>query len=140
MAIALESAEREELERMLASPESIEADPFGLAKRLCDLVNAHGGASAEFPTDIHELLIRALEHRAIFGPAVPVIDGLVRERGLFPYLEMPTSDSRTTSREMHRPMDFDDRIVFHRAQADVYHRLLNGENERSAPPPALARA
>lgn len=141
MAIALEPAEREELERTLASPEAIKVDPFGLAKPLCDLVNAHGGASAEFPTDIQELLIRALEYRAVFGPAVPIIDGLVRERGLFPYLEnadLGLADE--LAREMHRPMDFDDRIVFHRAQADVYHRLLNGENVALSAPTSFGKS
>lgn len=141
MAVALTPAEREIFERTLASPVSIGADPFGLAKRLCDLVNAHGGASPDFPTDIQELLIRAVEHRAAFGPAIPVIDGLVRERGLFPYLvnaDLGIADE--LAREMHRPLDFDDEIVFHRAQADVYHRLLNGENVALSAPTSFGKS
>lgn len=141
MAVAMETAERQELESVLADAEAIGRDPFGLARRLCDLVNAHGGAAAEFPTDVQEILIRARAQRESFGPAMSVIDGLVRERGLFPYLaDAHLGVADQLALEMHRPLDFEGDTVFHRAQARVYHLLLKGENVALSAPTSFGKS
>ncbi len=141
MAVVLESGDRQALESLLADPEAIGREPFGLARQLCELVNVHGGAAAEFPTDVQDLLIRARAQRDAFGPAIPIIDGLVRERGLFPYLEgaqLGVADQLAL--EMHRPLDFAGDTVFHRAQARVYHLLLNGENVALSAPTSFGKS
>lgn len=141
MAIAMKPAEKAAFEAELDDADAIARDPFGLARRLCQLVNENGGASAEFPTDVHDLLIRARARRESFGPAIPVIDALVRERGLFPYLTGATlSLADQLALEMHRPMDFDAETVFHRAQARVYHLLLNGENVALSAPTSFGKS
>lgn len=141
MAIALERTDRELLENLLSNTEAISRDPFGLAQRLCELVNTYGGASPEFPTDVHELLIRARAQREAFGPAIPIIDGIIRERGLFPYLrgaDLSVADQLAV--EMHRPWSFGGETVFHRAQARVYHLLLNGENVALSAPTSFGKS
>jgi hypothetical protein len=141
VAIAMETERREALERVLADAEAIGRDPFGLARQLCDLINAHGGAAAEFPTDVHDLLIRARAQRDGFGSAAIIIDGLVRERGLFPYLGgAQLGEADQLALEMHRPLDFDGDIVFHRAQARVYHLLLKGENVALSAPTSFGKS
>jgi hypothetical protein len=141
MAIVLQDEERQALESVLGDAEAIGRDPFGLARQLCDLVNAHGGAAAEFPTDIQDLLIRARAQRNAFGPAIPIIDGLVRERGLFPYLqEARLGVADQLALEMHRPVDFAGDTVFHRAQARVYHLLLRGENVALSAPTSFGKS
>lgn len=141
MAIAMEPADREAIERVLEEPEAIARDPFGLAKRLCELVNTHGGANPKFPTDVQDLLIRARAYREAFGPAIPIIDGLVRERGLFPYLQHASLGvADRLALEMHRPLDFGDDTVFHSAQARVYHLLLNGKNVALSAPTSFGKS
>lgn len=141
MAVVMETEEREALERVLGDVEAIARDPFGLARRLCDLVNAHGGAASEFPTDVHDLLIRARAQREAFGSATLIIDGLVRERGLFPYLAgVRLGEADLLALEMHRPLDFEGDIVFHRAQARVYHLLLKGENVALSAPTSFGKS
>ncbi len=106
-----------------------------------ELVNVHGGAAAEFPTDVQDLLIRARAQRDAFGPAIPIIDGLVRERGLFPYLEgAQLGIADQLALEMHRPVDFAGDTVFHRAQARVYHLLLKGENVALSAPTSFGKS
>ena len=140
MAVALTDEERASLERVLGSRGTIAQDPFGIARTLCDLVNRFGGANPAFPTDIHALLIRAREQREAFGPAAVVVDALVRERGLFPYLtDVPLDLRDRLACEMHRPEGIDDK-VFHREQADVYHRLLGGENLALSAPTSFGKS
>lgn len=140
MAVALNVGERAELERIIADPEAIASDPFGLARTLCHLVNASGGAVEPFPTDVQDLLIRACEQREAFGIARPLIDALLRERGLFPYLDTAVlGPAEALAVEMHRPFEMEDK-VFHRPQAEVYHRLLSGENVALSAPTSFGKS
>lgn len=141
MAIALDAADRDRLIATLDDPEAIAREPFAVAQHLCTLVNTAGGASPEFPTDIQDLLIRARAQRDAFGPASPIIDGLVRERGLFPYLQGVTLGAADQlAVEMHRPLDFGEETVFHRVQARVYHLLLNGQNVALSAPTSFGKS
>lgn len=78
----------------------------------------------------HELTIRALAQRDKLAAEQAVLDALVRQRGLFPYLQpqsLGTADA--LAYEAHRPLDLPDpAVVFHAAQARAYHALLAGEN------------
>jgi hypothetical protein len=141
VAVALEAVELNRLIAILEDPRTIARDPFSLARQICDLVNAAGGASVDFPTDIQDLLIRARAQRDAFGPAIPIVDGLIRERGLFPYLrEAKLGAADQLALEMHRPLDFGDETVFHRVQARVYHLLLNGRNVALSAPTSFGKS
>ena len=118
----------DEIKRSLSSAEMIIQAPFELLKAIAALLNKGDLSSEEQGRD---LLCRALEHRKIFGNYQPILDGLIREFGLFPYLndaESSLSLSDAIAYEYHRPISSDEPIVFHREQAEIYRRLLAGEN------------
>ncbi|MEA2232695.1 MAG: hypothetical protein QOD83_2511 [Solirubrobacteraceae bacterium] len=83
-----------------------------------------------------ELIIRALEHREELGEERAVLEALVRQAGLFPYLDarvLGVADA--IAYEAHRPLNFsagkgagDADVVFHVAQAAAYRHLLAGED------------
>jgi rhodanese-related sulfurtransferase len=92
---------------------------------------AHHGAF-EDKDEARDMLIRVLDRRDVVpAPLLGLVDGLVREHGLFPYLrdasDLPLADRLAL--ELHRPFpDVSDDLVFHSQQAMVYERLLAGEN------------
>ena len=118
-----------ELKGLLAQPERIKRDPFGLLKEMTRLYNSRSDGTGRSEDLCRDLVFRALECRDAFGSYQPILDGLVRELGLFPYLDdgsLSLMDS--IAYEYHRPLPFGEPIVFHREQAEVYRRLLDGEN------------
>ena len=95
--------------------------------------------------EARDLVIRALDHRARFsGDTHDILQDLVREYGLFPYLrdviEMPFADQ--IAYEAHRPTawSFQDDLVFHSEQAMVYERLLAGENVVLSAPTSFGKS
>jgi ATP-dependent helicase YprA (DUF1998 family) len=93
------------------------------------LFNSRSDGTGRSEDLCRDIVFRALEHREAFGSYQPVLDALVRELGLFPYLEedgLSLMDS--IAYEFHRPLPFGEPMVFHREQAEVYRRLLSGDN------------
>jgi len=87
------------------------------------------------------MVLRALENREAFGAHGPILDSLVRSVGLFPYanpdaLNLPD----LLAYEFHRPLEMRDDTVFHRAQAEVYRRLLGGENVILSAPTSFGKS
>ena len=75
------------------------------------------------------MVLRALEHREYLEPYQQVLDSLVRSVGLFPYLEQETLDFQDAiAYQFHRPENMGEDFVFHREQAEIYRRLLDGAN------------
>jgi hypothetical protein len=130
------------LREKLDSPEEITRDAFGILRSLCAVVNAEDVALGEVDHRVQELILRALEYRSSFGPAVVVLDGLVRRLGLFPYLDpesLGLADS--IAYEYHRPRNMEqDGIIFHRAQANVYRSLLDGRNVILSAPTSFGKS
>lgn len=92
-----------------------------------------------------DLVIRALDRRDLFtGETHNMLQDLVREYGLFPYLreviELPLADQ--VAYEAHRPMAWSLRedLVFHSEQAMVYERLLAGENVVLSAPTSFGKS
>ncbi|GAA5506702.1 DEAD/DEAH box helicase [Novipirellula caenicola] len=114
----------------------IQADVFEVASDLCTIVNQDAESA-----DAHELVLRAMEHRGEFGEFDGIIDGLVRRLGLFPYLD-PTdlSIADLLAYEAHRPDNMEKKLVFHRAQAHVYHLLMSGENVALSAPTSFGKS
>jgi hypothetical protein len=112
-----------ELKNCLSSDEIIAKNPFLLLKELSQLFNS-GEENL-----CRDLVLHALEHRDAFGKSEQILEGLVRELGLFPYIdEEALSLTDSIAYEYHRPVNYDEQIVFHREQALVYRRLLGGDN------------
>ena len=70
-----------------------------------------------------------------------ILDALIRELGLFPYLEQDElSLPDLLAYEYHRPLNYDEPIVFHREQALVYRRLLAGDNVILSAPTSFGKS
>jgi len=121
----------------LRDPDEIKRSAFDVAKTLAQYVSDVRTSKAG-----HDLLLRALEYRDSFGPAVAIIDALVRHVGLFPYLDpMDLGLAESIAYEFHRPLNMDtDEIVFHRVQAEVYARLMEGENVVLSAPTSFGKS
>lgn len=117
----------EELKIELADRQNISKDPFKLLKGITKLFNSENSGRAE---DVcRDLVFRALEHQDAFGSYKPILYSLVRELGLFPYLdEELLSLTDSIAYEYHRPLPYGEPVVFHREQAEVYRRLMDGDN------------
>src|SRR6266571_4665213 len=126
-----------EIKRRLATPAGIGEDGFAILKALCGFVS-----SPDTEPRAHDLVLRALEHRDAFGPAAAILDGLVRQVGLFPYLEpadLGLADN--IAYEFHRPLNMDsDQVVFHRVQAQVYNLLLSGQSVVLSAPTSFGKS
>lgn len=111
-------------------------DPFVLAADICRVVGEENRVA-----EAHDVVLRAMERRSEFGPATVVLDGLLRQIGLFPYLNPDSlSMADLLAYEAHRPPELGEGIVFHRAQAHVYHLLMDGENVALSAPTSFGKS
>jgi hypothetical protein len=123
-----------EVRDQLRNPALIQENAFAIVRAL-------GAAVGHDRERVQDLVLRGLEHRASFGPAGVVLDGLVRELGLFPYLvpeRLGVADA--IAYEFHRPDNFADDLIFHRVQADVYRYLLDGDNVILSAPTSFGKS
>lgn len=119
----------DELKAQLADKDLIARQPFALLKEMTRLFNSRSSGNSRSEDQCRDVVFRALEHREAFAGYTTILDGLVRELGLFPYLEEePLSLMDSIAYEYHRPLTFGEPMVFHREQAEVYRRLLAGDN------------
>lgn len=95
---------------------------FQLIKAISDSVQTNNSNGQEF-------ILRLLARRTEFKEFDIIIDSLVRQVGLFPYVEQSElSFKDSVAFEIHKPIGLDESIVFHHAQAEVYYSLMQGEN------------
>lgn len=129
------SVDSTELRSVLSNANRIREHSFTVLQDLCRFV----GDNEE--VDAQDMVLRALEQRESFVVGQEILDGLVRQLGLFQYLDpnsLPQSDQ--IAYEVHRPANMDDDIVFHRPQAEVYRTLLNGENVVLSAPTSFGKS
>ena len=95
------------------------------------------GAQAES----RDLLLRLLDRRDVLGAGGPLLNALIREHGLFPYLDDPESLGMADrlAYEVHRPLGIDD-LVFHAKQAEVYRLLADGRNVVLSAPTSFGKS
>ena len=119
----------DELKNQLADKRAVAQQSFALLKEITSLFNNRSDGDSRSEDLCRDLVFRALEHRESFAGYQPILDALVRELGLFPYIEEgPLSLMDSIAYEYHRPLTFGEPMVFHREQAEVYRRLLDGDN------------
>jgi hypothetical protein len=125
-----------ELREALSTPEIIGSRQFSLLQDLSRLVCSDRDAP-----EAQELVLRALEYRDKFAEYKPILNSLVRQVGLFPYLDpKQLSVADQIAYEFHRPGNMDDEIVFHRSQAKIYRMLLSGENIALSAPTSFGKS
>jgi hypothetical protein len=129
----------EELRALLSSSGiDVTRQAFAVSRDLCVMFNTDPNSRAT-----HELILLALEHRKQFRSSLAILSSLVREVGLFPYLahfdlaSLPLPD--VFAYEYHRP-DGLDNVVFHRAQAEIYHELVSGSSVILSAPTSFGKS
>jgi hypothetical protein len=129
----------DELLARLESPEPLNGDAFGMLRDLAHLVNRDGQRDNSDPR-IQRLVLRALDRREQFSQIGFVLDALVRQRGLYPYLSQnELGFGASVALEIHRPENLVD-VVFHSAQASVYQQLLAGNNVILSAPTSFGKS
>jgi hypothetical protein len=128
----------DELREIFRSPEQVRANAFLVMQELCRL--ASQGIDDQV---VQEIILRALDQRDLLGDAKQILDALVREVGLFPYLEEPEELglAERIAYEFHRPKNLEEQgIVFHRPQAYVYRKLMAGESVVLSAPTSFGKS
>ena len=74
----------DELKSQLTDQETVASQPFSLLKEMARLFNRRSEGNSRSEDLCRDVVLRALEHREAFGGYQPILDGLVRELGLFP--------------------------------------------------------
>jgi hypothetical protein len=125
-----------ELRLILGKPKEIATREFEIVKNMAAIVSR-----SDHSTVGRELVLRALEHRALFKVGRPILEALTRAIGLFPYIDPEQLDLRDRiAFEFHRPLNMADDFVFHREQAEVYRRLLAGDSVILSAPTSFGKS
>ena len=131
----------EDLQRLIRSDTELNGNTFAVLRQLSHLRNSVSHNDNMLARD---LTIRLLEHRERLDPAYqPLFVDLVRAQGLYPYLKPEDFESVSDriAYESFRPDGLGDSdIVFHRTQAAVYNRLLDGENVILSAPTSFGKS
>jgi hypothetical protein len=125
-----------EIREVITGPrETLSGSAFAVLSGVAALSSR--GAQAE-PRD---LLLRLLDRRNALGAGGPLLNALIREHGLFPYLDDPESlgIADRLAYEVHRPLGIDD-VVFHAEQAEVYRLLADGRNVVLSAPTSFGKS
>ena len=109
------------------------SNPLDARKQAFQILQSLGRLLGEEPEapEVLTLLIRVLEYREAFEEYYPLLNALLRETGLYPYAEPTLLSLRDRlAFEFHKPGGSSGHsgLVFHRVQAQVYWRLVDGEN------------
>ena len=124
----------DELRNILRRKFPADTDRFQIIKEVAILVAIDQSVGQEF-------VLRLLARIKDFQGMESMIYSLVRQVGLFPYLEEENLSLKDTiAYEVHRPSGFKENIVFHHAQAEVYYTLLREENVVLSAPTSFGKS
>ncbi|MFA0145338.1 DEAD/DEAH box helicase [Vibrio lentus] len=76
---------------------------------------------------VQDIVIRALERKNEM-PGAFILDHLLGELGLFPYVDKDNSTTKDKIRQSLFTTPQDNEKTFHIRQAEVFHRIMSGEN------------
>lgn len=77
---------------------------------------------------IQDLVLRMLDKKYLFDEHVNLLNRLVWELGLFPYVEGDVMDFKTKVGRDVFLSPINENTTFHVKQAEIYYRIINGEN------------
>ena len=124
------------LRDQLSDPAGLNGNAHQVLQDLFTVAN-----TGDSPDQLHELILRALEHKTEFGESAVALDALVREIGLFPYIDVEKlSGKDLIAYEVHRPDNMDEDFVFHRPQAEVYRALIAGDSVALSAPMSFGKS
>lgn len=91
--------------------------------------------------EARDILIRVLEDSAKFKGYEAIIQTLLRNVGLFPYLDFKNANAaEQLAAEAHRPEAMPENIVFTAKQAEVYRELMAGRNVVLSAPTSFGKS
>ena len=91
--------------------------------------------------EARDILIRVLEEADKFRGYKPIIQTLLRNVGLFPYLDFNNADAvDQLAVEAHRPNAMPENIVFTAKQAEVYRELMAGRSVVLSAPTSFGKS
>ncbi|MCQ1106554.1 hypothetical protein NNO89_17625, partial [Acinetobacter baumannii] len=88
---------------------------------------------------VQDIVIRALERRQEIQNNF-ILDHLLGELGLFPYINYTNCSSKDKLRKEIFTTPQDDSKVFHIRQAEVFHRIMSGENVILSAPTSFGKS
>lgn len=118
--------------------ESIRKNPFLAAQKLVELYNIKQN-TPEFRTKFFE----ALENREAFGSYGIIIDSLLREIGLFPYIDdnnISTYAEKIAYNAHKAPEMPGCDVIFHSQQAKVFYALMSGRSVILSAPTSFGKS
>ncbi|WP_067215606.1 DEAD/DEAH box helicase [Marinomonas gallaica] len=104
---------------------------------LMSLVNEFNGHSNE--ALVQDVAIRALERKHEM-PNGFILDHILGELGLFPYVDKSNSTSKDKFRRSLFTTPQDESKTFHIRQAEVFHRIMNSENVILSAPTSFGKS
>lgn len=130
---------RELRESLEALSRDNKPDVFGFLANLSSFVSL--AESEDQTQQAREILVRLLEQKSSFKGYESVVQSLIRNVGLFPYLETKELDLATLiATETHRPDAMLEDIVFTTKQAEVYRELMAGRNVILSAPTSFGKS
>lgn len=109
---------------------------FELLRAVSGFIN-----SDDTGTTGRDLVLRILDKSEFFEGYKEVVNSLIRQVGLMPYADEDSLNFKDSlAYEFFKPLHDDGDIVFHRAQAEVYHKLLHGESVILSAPTSFGKS
>ena len=126
-----------ELRKRLTGSESVSASAFQILRKLTLLINTNDPL---YSKQVQELLLLVLERQDEFHLVHNLLQELIKQRGLYPYLEEESlSFVSKIVYELHRPINLEG-IVFHREQAYAYRLLLDSKSVILSAPTSFGKS
>ncbi len=126
------------LSEKLKDLDVIKRESFSIAKALATVYN---NSDSQSISKAQELVLRAMDKYEFFGDSKSIIDSLIRELGLFPYLNIENLNLRDMlALEAHRVSIGEKEIFFHGPQAEVYYKLVSGQSVVLSAPTSFGKS
>jgi hypothetical protein len=132
----------DELRAAIATEDGIREHGFAVLAELAVRIADGGNDESQEMSEAREIAIRMLDHRDALGGHAAALDAILRRTGLFPYLDADRLGTRDLlAVEAHRPLDMpEEDVIFHRVQAEVYRRLMDGESVVLSAPTSFGKS
>lgn len=104
---------------------------------LLSLVNEFNGHVNE--SLVQDIVIRAMERKSEMTNGF-ILDHILGELGLFPYIDNNNNTSKDEFRKAIFTTPQDEKKIFHIRQAEVFHRIMTGENVILSAPTSFGKS
>ena len=102
---------------------------------LVDFYNKHTSNN-----DIRDIILRILERRSELGANSNLLDHLIGELGLFPYLQNDSLELKDKFRQSLFSAPAPVKKTFHIKQAEVFHKLISGQSVALSAPTSFGKS